>query len=346
MKITGTAIRLGAFSLVLLMLTGIIIVVFGQVRFDRTASYSAVFSDIGGLREGQFVRASGVEVGKVSGMRLVDGGRRVQVDFAVDESLPLYESTTATIRYADLIGNRYIELQRGQGEGAERELAPGGTIPLERTQPPLSLDALIGGFRPLLRSLDPEKVNNISRSLITVFQGQGGSIASILDQTAELTTELADHDQAIGEVIVNLRNVLATTVKHQREFDDTLVNLQRLISGLSSRTDPLARATAHISDAAGTVADLLADERPPIQDSVAYLEQVAQPLVDKEADIDELLGKLPGAFKILGRAGGVYGDFFNFYMCDLTLKVNGLQPGGPVRMVKLTSQPTGRCTPQ
>ncbi|ORB10710.1 hypothetical protein BST36_30775, partial [Mycolicibacterium moriokaense] len=42
-------------------------------------------------------------------------------------------------------------------------------------------------------------VNNISRSLITVFQGQGGSIANILDQTAQLTMELADHDQAIGE---------------------------------------------------------------------------------------------------------------------------------------------------
>ena len=35
MKITGTAIKLGAFSLVLLMFTAIIIIVFGQVRFDR-----------------------------------------------------------------------------------------------------------------------------------------------------------------------------------------------------------------------------------------------------------------------------------------------------------------------
>jgi phospholipid/cholesterol/gamma-HCH transport system substrate-binding protein len=28
------------------------------------------------------------------------------------------------------------------------------------------------------------------------------------------------------------------------------------------------------------------------------------------------------------------------------LKLNGLQPGGPVRTVKITQQPTGRCTPQ
>src|SRR3954453_9625374 len=58
MKITGTAIKLGIFSLVLLLFTAIIIVVFGQMRFDRTTGYSAVFSNASGLRAGQFVRAS------------------------------------------------------------------------------------------------------------------------------------------------------------------------------------------------------------------------------------------------------------------------------------------------
>ena len=70
MKITGTAIKLGAFSLVLLLFTAIIIVVFGQMRFDRTTGYSAMFSNASGLRAGQFVRASGVEVGKVSKVEL------------------------------------------------------------------------------------------------------------------------------------------------------------------------------------------------------------------------------------------------------------------------------------
>ena len=74
MKITGTAIKLGIFSLVLLMFTVIIIVVFGQMRFDRTNGYSAEFTNASGLRAGQFVRASGVEVGKVDKVELVDGG--------------------------------------------------------------------------------------------------------------------------------------------------------------------------------------------------------------------------------------------------------------------------------
>ena len=279
MKITGTAIKLGIFSLVLLLFTAIIIVVFGQMRFDRTTGYSAIFSNTSGLRAGQFVRASGVEVGKVSKIELIDGGSKVRVDFSVDRSLPLFDGTTASIRYLNLIGDRYMELKRGD---SDKRLPAGGTIPIEHTEPALDLDALIGGFRPVFRALDPDKVNNIAQSIITIFQGQGGTINDILDQTASLTSALADRDQAIGEVIKNLNTVLDTTVKHQQQFDETLQNFEKLITGLKNREDPIASSVANISDAAGTIADLLADNRPLLQSTVSHLEVVQQPLVDQK----------------------------------------------------------------
>ncbi|MBV8930346.1 MAG: MCE family protein [Mycobacteriaceae bacterium] len=343
MSIRGTIIKLGAFSVVLLFFTFVIIIVFGQMRFDRTTSYSAIFSNASGLRAGQFVRASGVEVGKISNVQLLDGGQRVRVDFNVQRDLPLFQGTSASIRYLNLIGDRYMDLKRGDDN---RRLPARGTIPIEHTQPALDLDALVGGFRPLFRALDPQKVNNIAQSLITVFQGEGGTISDILDQTASLTSTLADRDQAIGEVIRNLNTVLDTTVKHQKEFDETVNNFEILITGLKNRADPIADATANISNAAGTVADLLADNRPLLQSTITHLETIQGPLVDQKDQLNDLLVKLPTALKIIGRAGGIYGDFFNFYACDITLKLFGLQPGGPTRTVKVTSQPSGRCTPQ
>jgi phospholipid/cholesterol/gamma-HCH transport system substrate-binding protein len=343
MKITGTALKLGIFSLVLLLFTAAIIVVFGQMRFDRTTGYSAIFSNASGLRQGQFVRASGVEVGKVSKLELIDGGSKVRVDFNVERSLQLFDGTTAAVRYLNLIGDRYMELKRGD---SDKRLPAGGTIPLERTQPALDLDALIGGFRPVFRALDPDKVNNIAQSIITIFQGEGGTINDILDQTASLTSALADKDQAIGEVIKNLNTVLDTAVKHQQQFDDTLQNFEKLITGLKNREDPIASSVANISNAAGTIADLLSDNRPLLQSTITNLEGVQQPLVDQKAELNDILVRLPTAFNIIGRAGGIYGDFFNFYACDISLKLNGLQPGGPVRTVRLFSQPSGRCTPK
>jgi phospholipid/cholesterol/gamma-HCH transport system substrate-binding protein len=346
MKITGTAIRLGTISLALLLITVSIVVVFGQMRFNRTDSYSAEFSNASGLRDGQFVRASGVEIGKVKKVRLVDGGKRVWVDFDVDRSIPLYQSTTAQIRYLDLIGNRYVELTRGEGEGADRVLPPGGLIPLPRTSPALDLDALIGGFKPLFRALDPEKVNTIASAIVTVFAGQGGTINDILDQTAQVTSQLAERDQAIGEVVKNLNMVLDTTVKHRKEFDETVGNFEKLITGLKNHADPLAAGTANISNAAGTVADLLADNRTLLHKEINYLQGLQQPLVDHSDQLGDLIHKTPTALNLIGRSIGLYGDWVNFYVCDLTIKWNGLQSGGPVRTVRIWQQPTGRCTPQ
>jgi phospholipid/cholesterol/gamma-HCH transport system substrate-binding protein len=346
MKLTGTIIRLSIFSLVLVFFTVMIVVVFGQMRFDRTYGYTAEFSNISGLRQGQFVRASGVEIGKVKSVELVDSGKRVRVNFDVDRAVPLYQSTTAQIRYLDLIGNRYLELKRGDGEGANRSLPPGGLIPLAHTSPALDLDALIGGFKPLFRALDPDKVNTIATALVTVFQGQGGTINDILDQTAQLTNAIGERDQAIGEVIKNLNIVLDTTVKHRQQFDQTVNNLEVLITGLKNHAEPLAAGTAHISNAAGTVADLLGEDRALLHKTLNYLDQVQQPLIDQRVQLDDYFHKVPTALNMIGRAIGSYGDFVNFYACDVTLKINGLQGGGPVRTVRLFQQPTGRCTPQ
>jgi phospholipid/cholesterol/gamma-HCH transport system substrate-binding protein len=346
MKITGTAIKFGVLSMVLLLGTALIVVVFGELRFDRTSSYSAEFSNGSGLRDGQFIRAAGVEIGKVQKVRLVDGGRRAQVEFSVDHGVTLYQSTTAQIRYADLVGGRYVELNRGEGQGTDQILPPGGFIPASRTAPALDLDALIGGFKPLFRSLDPEKVNTIASAIVTVFQGQGGTINDILDQTAQLTSRIAERDQAIGEVVKNLNIVLDTAVRHRRDLDQTVDNFEKLITGLNSHADPLAAGIAHISDAAGTVADLLADNQTALHDTVDYLNGIQQPLVDERGRVDDLLTKLPPAVNLVGRAAGTYGGFINFYVCDITLKINGLQPGGPVRTVRVWQQPTGRCTPQ
>ena len=179
-----------------------------------------------------------------------------------------------------------------------------------------------------------------------MFQGEGGTINDILDQTAQLTVRLAESDQTIGDVIHNLNVVLDTTERHHDQLDSTIDKFEGLITGLKDRAAPLADGSAHISNAAGTISDLLADNRALVRSAVTHLETLAGPLNDQRDRVGELVGKVPNAFNIIGRASGIYGDFFNFYLCDLSLKVNGLQPGGPVRSVKLLTQPTGRCTLQ
>ncbi|MGI9123988.1 MAG: MCE family protein [Mycobacterium sp.] len=334
------AVLVALFTSVCLVFMFALLTVFGQFRFDSRAQYRAEFTNVSGLKGGNFVRIAGVEVGKVTDFTLHHDGT-VTVEFTVDKSLPLTEGTKAAVRYENLVGDRYLALE--DGPGPVQKLVPGSTIPQTRTSPALDVDALIGGFRPLFRALDPDQVNALSGELLEVFQGQGATVSSVLAQTSALTATLAGRDQLIGDVITNLNTVLATFAERDQQFATGLDALAKLTHGLAERRGDIANGTAYISAAAGSVADLLTEARQPITEAVTQTDRFAGQVMADHDYVDDLLKTLPDAYQILSRQG-LYGDYFGFYLCDAILKVNG--KGGQPTFVKVAGQDSGRCTPK
>ena len=148
-----------------------LITIFASVALPARKRLTTLYSDdVSGLKNGNFVRIAGVEVGKVQDITIRDDAKAV-VKFSADDTVVLTEGSRAIIRYDDLIGGRYLALE--QGAGGIENWRQGARFPLDRTAPALDLDALIGGFRPLFRALDPDQVNALSGQLIAAFQGQG-----------------------------------------------------------------------------------------------------------------------------------------------------------------------------
>ncbi|MCH9709783.1 MAG: virulence factor Mce family protein [Actinomycetia bacterium] len=340
-NIRADATRLAVFLTVCLVGVFGLFAVFGNLRFgEKTHEYRAAFINVTGLERNDFVRIAGVEVGKVTKVE-IQPDTTAMVHFTAEDSVVLTEGSRVVIRYADLIGGRYVALEEGVG-GTER-LNPGDTIPLARTSPALDLDALIGGFRPLFRALDPDQLNALSGQLISALQGQGGTINSFLAQTAALTSTLADRDQLIGAVIVNLNTVLGSLGDQSDQFGKAVDSLSELVEGLESRGDEISNGLAYTNAAAGTITELLAEARPPLQKTVQETDRTAGVVLADNEYFDNLLNTLPDAYQALGRQG-LYGDFFSFYLCDLVLKLNG--KGGQPVYVKVAGQPSGRCAPR
>ena len=293
-----------------------------------------------GLEEGDFVRIAGVEVGQVKKVA-IQPDTTALVDFTADRSVVLTEGSRAVIRYDDLIGGRYLGLE--EGAGSTTKLQPGGTIPMARTAPALDLDALIGGFRPLFKALDPEQVNALSGQLIQALQGQGGTINSFLAQTAALTNTLADRDQLIGSVIVNLNVVLGSLGDQNDQFAKAVDALSELVQGLASRKEEISNGLAYTNAAAASITDLLSEARPPLAKTIHETDRAAGIVVADHEYFDNLINTLPDAYQALARQG-IYGDFFSFYLCDIVLKLNG--KGGQPVYVKVAGQSTGRCAPK
>lgn len=340
-EVRHDAWRLGVFLAVCLLGVFGLFAVFGQMRFgEKTYSYKAAFTNVTGLQNGDFVRIAGVEVGRVKEVAIQPDTTAV-VEFSADQSVVLTEGSRAVIRYDDLIGGRYLALEEGAGGVAK--LKPGETIPLARTAPALDLDALIGGFRPLFRALDPDQVNALSGQLIQALQGQGATINSFLAQTAALTSTLADRDQLIGEVITNLNVVLGSLGGQSDQFAKAVDALSDLTKTLEARKGDISNGIAYTNAAAGNITDLLAQARPPFQKTIHETDRAAGIVVADHDYFDNLLNTLPDAYQALARQG-IYGDFFSFYLCDIVLKLNG--KGGQPVYVKVAGQSTGRCAPK
>ncbi|MDT5091411.1 MAG: phospholipid/cholesterol/gamma-HCH transport system substrate-binding protein [Mycobacterium sp.] len=336
----GAAWRLAVFLTVCLLGTFALLTIFANFRFGQGKTYSAEFTNVSGLKTGNFVRIAGVEVGQIKKIS-VNRDATVRVEFSTDDSVVLTEGNRAAIRYDNLIGGRYLALE--EGAGPLTSLRPGDTIPVSRTEPALDLDALLGGFRPLFRALDPEKVNELSGQLIQAFQGQGGTIASFLDQAAALTNTLADRDQLIGQVIDNLNVVLGSLGGQSDRLDKAVTSLSELVHGLAARRTDISNAVAYTDAAAGSIADLLTRARAPFQKVVHETDRTASIAVADHDYLDNLLNQLPDKYRALARQG-MYGDFFSFYLCDVVLKLNG--KGGQPVYVKVAGQSTGRCAPK
>jgi phospholipid/cholesterol/gamma-HCH transport system substrate-binding protein len=336
----GAIWRLSIFVVVCLLGMFSLFAVFGQLRFEKAQSYRAVFTNVTGLKADDFVRIAGVEVGKVQDL-VVQDDSTVLVDFTANDSVVLTQGSRAVIRYDDLIGGRYLALE--DGAGGTKKLNPGDTIPVDRTEPALDLDALIGGFRPLFKALDPNQINALSGQLISAFQGQGATIGSILTQTASLTNTLADRDQLIGEVIDNLNTVLGSLAGQSDQFGKAVTSLSELVKGLEDRKQDIANGLAYTNASAGTISDLLAQARPPLKKVVNETDRAAGIVVADHDYFDNLLNTLPDSYQVLQRQG-IYGDYFTFYLCDIMLKMNG--KGGQPVYIKVAGQDTGRCAPR
>ena len=337
-EIRAAAVKLGIFTTVMVLILAALVVVFSEYRSGDFERYNAHFAEVSGLESGDKVRIAGVEVGQVAKVELAEENT-ARVRFSVAGNQVVHQSTEAMVRYENLTGDRYLELKRGEGD--QSALEPGGTLPLSQTSPALDLDALLGGFRPLFKALDPAQVNQLSESIVKVFQGESGTIQDLLASTSSLTQALADRDQLIGDVITNLNSVLTTVADNQDNVDSIVTDLQQLVSGLAANSEPIAESVSRLNDSSANMTTLLADVRPSLKEDIAQIDRVATLINEDEEFVEGVINRLPSDFEKMGRLG-VYGSFFQFYLCGVIVQVTNPVTGKGVYLPQY-EQTTGRC---
>ncbi len=307
-------IKLGIFTLSSILVTGLLAVIMGNFGFGSQTTFHAVFTSASMLQPGDDVRVAGIPVGEVKSVDLYQRGQ-AKVTFKIGADVPLTEASRAEIRYLNIVGDRYLALEEGDPEA--EPLEDDATIPMSRTSPALNLTALYNGFQPLFAALQPEDVNELSMNIIQVLQGEGGTVRSLLAETASLTNSLADRDQLIGEVITNLDTMLKTVDDRRTQLNELVTQLKGWMTNLARDRSSIGASVQNMSQLTATVADLLTRSRPLLKSDVTQLRRLMTLLAKTKNQkvITELLDRLPEAMTDQTRIG-TYGSWYNYYLCD------------------------------
>ena len=318
-RIPSSAYKVVAFTVVTVLLLGLLGTLIGNISLTDSRSFRALFSDATGVSAGDRVRLSGVEVGRVTGTRLVRRGDRqlAELTFTVQHEVPIFRSAKLVLRYENIVGQRYLAIEESPGG---RAMATDATFPLAQTTPALNLTVLFNGFQPLFRALEPKQVNRLSYLIVQALQGQSSTYASLLRSTASFTNTLADRDEVIGRVVRNLGDVLGTVNERDTELSRLIITFRDLMSGLARNRDTISASLPGLADLLDGTAGYVGAVRGPLKGDVAQLSDLAGHLDKDHTVLQTSLNRMPKRLRAMARTGS-YGSYFNFYVCGLQLNL-------------------------
>lgn len=219
-KTAAQKIKLGLFVITGLILFIIAIYLIGdkQKLFGKTSHLETLFNDVNGLQIGNNVRYSGVNVGTVLGIEMIND-TSIKVDMIIDKSIfkHIKKDAIASIGSDGLVGSMVINILPGKGNKPKVE--PGDVI----------------GSINRIRTDD--MLNTLSKT--------NDNAALLTENLLKITTEINEGNGTLGLLLNNtdLANDIKETMHYlkttSKGTEQSITNLNKLISSLNNKNNVL-----------------------------------------------------------------------------------------------------------
>lgn len=225
-KETSHRIRLGIFIIsgLILLIVGLYLIGSNRNIFGRNITLYTTFYNISGLQVGNNVRFSGIDVGTVKKLEIVND-TTVKVTMQMDETLTRFIriNSVASIGTDGLMGNKLINIDPGTQDA--QQINDGTTIPSSK-----GVDT-----EQMLRTLNQTNQN----------------VSMISDDLRILTGNINKSRGTLYTVLMD--TTLAYSLKH------TLTNIEVISNNLGNFTSELSAVVKGVQDGQGTLGGLLND---------------------------------------------------------------------------------------
>ncbi len=280
--------------------------------------YTAQFSDAAGLRAGDPVYIAGVEVGRVTAVKLA--GDRVQALLRVRDAW-LGDQTNAAIEIKSLLGARSVSLDpRGQ-----RALDPRTPIPLARTASPYDVVEALSGLSGTLQQIDTAQLEQSLQTLADTFRATPADVRGTLNGLSRLSETIASRDQQIHHLLAGTEALTVVLAGRNAEFERLLADGNLLLAEVRRRREAISALLTDVQVLSVQLRGLVADNSAQLRPALQQLDRVAAVLQRNQLNLDRGLQLEPVFIRLFTNTLG-NGRWFDNYICGLLPPPTALGP--------------------
>jgi phospholipid/cholesterol/gamma-HCH transport system substrate-binding protein len=243
----------------------------------------------GGLYRFSNVTYRGVQIGKVTDIKLTETG--AEATLTLDTSPKIPADLKADVLSVSAVGEQYVDLRPRTNAGPY--LKDGSVIAAENTTVPQQVGPMLDQVSKLVNSIPKDRISDLLDESYKAFNGAGYDFQSLLDSSSKLTGDL----NGVSDQTQALINDSGPLLDSQAETADAIRTWAHSLAGVTqqfAKNDPQIRALLQRGPGfASEVSGLLNDIKPTLPVLLANLTTLGQILVTYNPSVEQILVLLP-----------------------------------------------------
>ncbi len=273
-------------------------------------TYSAAFSEAGGLKPGDEVRIAGVKVGKVEDVDL--DGDHVKITFKIKGDPEFGTETGASIRVKTILGAKYLALQpKGPGQ-----LTAGSEIPLKRTVPAYDVVQAFSDLTTTTEDVDTDRLAKALDTISTTFQDSPAEVRASIKGLSKISRTVASRDKALSELLDHANGVTGVLADRSKDFSALVEDGDKLFKEISKRREAIHELLKSSATLGIELSGLVDDNDKEIGPALKGLDRVVRMLERNESSLDRSVELLAPYVRVFTNALG-NGRWFDSYVQNL-----------------------------
>jgi phospholipid/cholesterol/gamma-HCH transport system substrate-binding protein len=283
--------RLGMFFALAIIAALVVLESLGTfVLFQRGNHLHALFKNVHELKEGDFVKMGGVQIGRVDSITLTNSVAEITMN--LDRKAEVKTDSKATIRFAGLMGQNYVDLDFGSpGEPKAED----GAILKSVEQPDLSeimvkIDSVATGVQNLTKSFSGEQIDKLLGPLTDLVKNNQTNLGATISNIRNISDNIAQGHGTLGRLI-NQDDLYVTTINSISNLQNTASDIKRAAEDAHNLIASVQDVVNQVNAGQGTVGKLVKDDAlyRTVSDTMTNFDQISQKMNRGDGTIGKLI---------------------------------------------------------